>query len=485
MKTTRRHFIRTTALTTAAVGLSARSWAQVRGANSDVRIGIIGLNGRGDSHVHEFGKMKGVRIVALCDVDSKVLQKYVDRLKGNGNDVQSFGDLRKLIESKNIDAISIATPNHWHALATIWGVQGGKDVYVEKPISHNIWEGRKAVEAARKYKKIVQGGTQARSSLAIKEAVEWVQKGNLGKVILARGLCYKPRPSIGKTSGVQAVPPNINYDLWCGPAPLTPPHRNNPKFGPIHYDWHWIWDFGNGDLGNQGVHQMDVARWFLGEKEIAPRVWSVGGRLGYEDDGETPNTLISYHDYAKAPLIFEVRGLPEKSGSTQMDSLRGTQIGVLVECENGYVQVTSSYASAIAFDKQGKEIKKFEGNNNHFANFIDAVRSRKQAELNADILEGHISAALCHTANISYRVGAKESPDKIKETIKADKDATSTYERMAQHLAANGVDLNKTKATLGAVLKADTKAEKFTNNEEANKLLTRAYRKPFVVPASV
>ncbi len=482
---TRRHFLKQGSVAAAALSFSARSWSQVAGANDDIRIGIIGLGGRGDTHIQEFKNMKGARITALCDVDKDHLDREVGKFKAAGKEVEGYTDLRKLLASKNVDAISIATPNHWHALASIWGMQAGKDVYVEKPVSHNISEGRKMVEAARKYRKIVQTGTQARSSSAIREAVEWVKAGHLGKIKIARGLCYKPRPSIGKVSEAQKIPASIDYDLWCGPAPLTPPHHNNPKFGPVHYDWHWFWDYGNGDLGNQGAHQMDVARWFLGEKNLSPRVFAVGGRLGYEDDGQTPNTMMIFHDYEKAPLIFEVRGLPEKSGSKGMDKYKGGSIGVVIECENGHALVTSNYKQAAAFDNDSREIKKFEGEENHFENFIKAVRSRKESDLNADILEGHISAGLCHMGNISYRVGKQSKPEEIRAAIKSDKGAIETFERMASHLDANGVDLEKTKATLGAVLMMDTKSEKFKNNSAANKLLTRDYRKPFVVPNKV
>lgn len=482
---TRRNFLKQSSLAAAALGLSARAWSQVPGANDDIRIAIIGLNGRGDTHIQEFNKMKGVRIVALCDVDKNVLENQAAKLRKTGAELETYTDVRKLIENRNIDAIAIATPNHWHALASIWGIQAGKDVYVEKPVSHNIFEGRKIVEAARKYKKIVQTGTQARSSTAIAEAVAWVNTGNLGKIKIARGLCYKPRPSIGKTSAPQPIPESINYDLWCGPAPLTPPHRNSTRFGPVHYDWHWFWDYGNGDLGNQGAHQMDIARWFLGENELSPRVFAVGGRLGYEDDGETPNTMMIFHDYKKAPLIFEVRGLPEKSGSIQMDKYKGASVGVVIECENGHALVTSNYKQAAAYDKNGTEIKKFEGEGNHFENFIKAVRSRKHSDLTGDILEGHISAGLCHMGNISHRVGKLSAPQQIRAAIKSDQGATETFERIATHLEANGVDLEKTKATLGAVLKMDTKLERFKNNSAANKLLTREYRKPFVVREKV
>jgi len=268
---------------------------------------------------------------------------------------------------------------------------------------------------------------------------------------------------------------------------LDPPRRNG-KFGPIHYDWHWFWAYGCGDLGNQGIHQMDIARWFLGEKELSPRVWSTGGRLGYEDDGETPNTQIVYHDYAKAPLIFEVRGLPEKTGGKGMDKYPDAKTGgsvcVIVHCEGGHVLVPN-YTSAIAYDQSGKEIQKWSGAEDHFANFIQAVRDRNPKLLNGPLLEGHISSALCHTGNISYRLGATATPDAIREQIKSEKDGEATFGRMVDHLKANGVDLDVTKLTIGPVLKMDPQTERFPGNEQANKLLTRDYRAPFIVPDKV
>jgi predicted dehydrogenase len=408
-------------------------------------------------------------------VDKKVLEAEADRLASGGTKVEAYQDIRQLLQSKNVDAISIATPNHWHALASIWGMQAGKDIYVEKPVSHDVWEGEKMIEAAHRYNKIVQAGTQSRSSSGIKDAVAWVQKGNLGKIRVARALCYKPRPSIGKTDGPQAVPATVDYNLWCGPAPMTTPRRRH-----FHYDWHWFWNYGAGDLGNQGIHEMDVARWFLGEKVLSPRVLSVGGRLGYEDDAETPNTLIAFHDYKAAPLIMEVRGLPEKAGSKAMDKYKDVNIGIVVECEGGYVRV-KDYLEAIAFDKDGKEIKRFEGYSSHFDNFIKAVRSRNESDLNAPIREGHLSSSLCHTANISYRLGSHASAEAIREQIKSDPDALPTFNRMAEHLAANNVVLNQTPATLGMVLKMNPGNEQFIQAKKANYLLASGPREPFVI----
>jgi predicted dehydrogenase len=466
-------------LTAAAVNLPLPAFTQQISPSDEVRMAVIGFGGRGGDHINGLTALKGVRLTALCDADNRILGAEVKRWTDKNVNVEAYTDVRKLLESKNVDAVSIATPNHWHALATIWAIQAGKDVYVEKPISHNVWEGRKVVEAARKYDRIVQAGTQSRSSTGIKQAVQWVREGNLGKIVISRGLCYKPRGSIGKVDGPQEVPAYIDYDLWCGPAPKKPLTRKR-----LHYDWHWVWDTGNGDLGNQGIHQMDIARWFLGVDALSPRVWSVGGRLGYIDDGETANTQMIFHDYPQAPLIFEVRGLPERTGARNMDKYKGGSIAVVVECEGGYVLVPN-YNSAIAYDKEGQEIKKWAGAKDHYQNFIDAVRSRKRSELTGDIWEGHLSSALCHTGNISYRLGKKSTPEAIKEAIKADKGAIDTFERMAAHLAANGVDLEQTPATIGPVLQMDPKVEKFIGNKDADALLSREYRAPFIVPERV
>lgn len=475
----RRRFLRQSAGTATGVFYIAKtSWAQ-KSPGDTMNVAVIGFGGRGASHIGGYRKLdkEGVQVAALCDVDANVLAKGVagfdkEKLKPKG-----YTDMRKLFEDKSIDAVSIATPNHWHALASIWAMQAGKDVYVEKPVSHNVWEGRQMVNAARKYGKMVQTGTQSRSSReGIYAAVQWVQAGNLGKIKLARGLCYKRRKSIEKVDEPQDAPETVNYDLWCGPAPLEKLSRRR-----LHYDWHWQWACGNGDLGNQGIHQMDIARWFLGEMALAPRVWSVGGRLGYEDDGQTPNTQIVYQDYEKAPLIFEVRGLPASKDSAEMDKLKGAGVGVIVECEGGHV-VVPGYTGATAYDKDGKEIKTWKGADDHFKNFINACRSRRVEDLNADILEGHLSSALCHTGNISYRLGAKASPGEILEKIKGDKSADESFERMKEHLAKNEVDVTKDKLTLGPVLKFDPEKETFIENDDANALVRPKYRAPYVVP---
>ena len=497
MSTSRRTFLKTSALAAAGAALPARSWANVLGANDDIRVAVIGLNGRGMNHLSSLARISGVRVVALCDPDTAVL----DRAKTRGKlpDAKTYTDIRELLANREIDAVTIATPNHWHSLAGIWAVQNGKDVYVEKPVSHNVWEGRQLVNAAKKYDKVVQAGTQIRSGEGLREAVQWIQAGNLGKITVARGFCYKSRPSIGKTTGPQPIPATVNYDLWTGPAPLVPPHRNNPKNGPIHYDWHWVYLYGNGDVGNQGIHQMDVARWFLGESGLPRHTLSIGGRLGYIDDGDTPNTQVVIHDFATAPLVFEVRGLPKKAGmavqggdpaanqgggGSGMDTYRGVDIGNVIDCEGGSL-ITTQYFSAKAVDKSGKVIKEFKGDDRHMQNFIDVVRSRKTQELYGPIEEGNTSSALCHLGNISHQIGKATGPAKIKDQIKSDKVLSEAYGRMVEHLGNNNVDLDKTPLTLGVPLIVDAKNERFLGPDaaRANKLLTREYRAPFTVPS--
>lgn len=478
---TRRTFLKSSALAAAGIALSARSWGQVAGANGDIRVAVLGLNGRGRNHLTSLKGIKGVRVVALCDPDTAVLDKVKPTV--NGGDVKTYVDVRELLASPDIDAITIATPNHWHSLAGIWAMQAGKDVYVEKPVSHNVWEGRQLVAAAAKYNRVVQCGTQIRSGEAMQEAVAFVRAGSLGKITASRGFCYKQRNSIGKTTGPQPIPATVNYDVWTGPAPLTPPRRNSPEKGPIHYDWHWINAYGNGDIGNQGIHQMDVARWFLGEPGLPRHTLSVGGRLGYDDDGETPNTQVIMHDYATAPLTFEVRGLPTKAGGNVMDKYRNVSIGNVVDCEGGYVS-TSTYFAATAFDRDGKVVKEFKGTDRHMQNFIDVIRSRKTADLYGPVEEGHVSSALCHVGNISHLLGRNASPDETREKLKGNAPLAEAYGRMAEHLAAYGVDLAKTPATLGVPLALDPAKERFTGEgaAAANALLTRDYRAPFVVP---
>ena len=482
MTTNRRTFLQTSLAAGAAISLPALAYGRVPGSNEKIRCAVIGLNNRGNDHIRGLGE----NVVAYCDCDQEILDKRAD-----GKDVAKFVDYRKLLEQKDIDAVSIATPNHQHSIMGIRAAMAGKHVYCEKPVSHNVWEGRQLSEAQNKYDRVIQCGTQSRSSPSLQKAVAWVQGGALGKIKYAIGTCYKPRKSIGKLDSALKIGKKLNYDLWCGPA------EKRDLFRPqLHYDWHWDFNTGNGDMGNQGIHQMDIARWFLGYDTISPRVLSIGGRLGYEDAGDTPNTQTVIHDYSGAPLIFETRGLPKakefqakvekkdpKYWDRNMDDYRGSKIGVIVQCEKGYV-VVPSYTAAKAFDNDGQELKSWEGGGDHYANFLDAVTTNDQSKLNAPIEQGHISSALCHTGGVSHQLGEKVSLSEIETSLSKESDIfKDSFGRLKEHLIANGVDVNsEAELTIGADIKFDVKSEQVLDNEKANSMMSREYRAGFEIP---
>jgi predicted dehydrogenase len=447
-----------------------------KSANERLNVACVGVKGRGGSHISAWAAKPDTVVTYVVDVDSTIGNNRVNEIeKRQGVRPKLVDDMREALEDKSVDIVSVATPNHWHSLMAIWAMQAGKDVYVEKPVSHNVSEGRRAVEAARKYKRICQTGTQCRSNPGMRELIEYVKSGKIGQVKVARGLCYKPRGSIGP-KGEYPIPSDINYDLWCGPARMLPLTRKN-----LHYDWHWIWEYGNGDLGNQGIHQMDIARWGLGVNELCKQTFSYGGRLGYEDAGETANTQVCVHDYGDKSLVFEVRGL-------RTDRYKGAGVGVIFECTEGYA-VSPSYEGGTVFDKDGNKIVDFKDGDDkyHFANFLAAVRSRKLTDLNADIEEGHLSSALCHLGNISYRLGtpmSAEDAGKAVADLKTTDNAKDTLERTLAHLKDNRVDLAQAKIQVGPVLPFDPKTESFPGNEKAGAMLTREYRAPYIVPAA-
>jgi predicted dehydrogenase len=485
----RREFLHdTTALAAALAGaglIAGRSPAAAKkkgDANDQLHVAVIGVNGRGMSHVHDFANKHGCVITTICDCDSAVIapaMKHVEKQQGKPPRFEQ--DLRRVMDDKSIDIITIATPNHWHALAAIWGLQSGKHVYVEKPVSHNVSEGRRIVEAAEKYGKICQTGTQSRSSGAMREAIQFLHDGKVGKVKLARAFCYKLRPSIGKVKEAQKIPSTIDYDLWTGPASMEPLMRKK-----LHYDWHWVWNYGNGDLGNQGIHEMDKARWGLGKNELAKSVLSVGGRFGYEDDGQTANTQICVFDYGDSELIFEVRGLPSKSPFPNLKTAAKptNYVGNIWYGTDGYV--VAGDKGVAAFSNNGEVITKFGGKGeNHFGNFVKAARSGNRSDLNADILEGHLSSALCHLGNISYILGGGKPFNEKAKAFGDDKEAYETLARMSDHLKDNTLPVDSMSYRLGKKLTLNPAAERFINDDEANGYLTREYRGLFVVPERV
>ncbi len=468
--TQRREFIKKTAaaaagLSAAGIGFNARSYANIMGANDRIFLGVIGIRNQGTVHINSWCGLKdshNVVVKTVCDADEGLFEPAVQTvLKKTGSKPQTEWDLHKVLEDKEITAVSVVTPNHWHALATIWACQAGKHVYVEKPASHNIWEGRKMVEAYQKYNVLVQVGLNNRSSRAVREAIQFLHDGGIGDIFMARALCFKARDSYGWSK--DSLPPaGLHYDRWLGPAPYRP---YNEKRG--HYNWHWYWDTGNGDTGNTGPHQLDIARWGMNKNEHPVSVFSMGGLYGFHPEEspkeskapgkmvyggvetyhhdktsqETPNTQTAVYKYADGTMLeFECRGR-----YTNHEGSRGQEVGNLFFGTEGWLEISGNSWKAF----RGREKEAFAGSKesnsswggDHWANFIEAIRSGKKEDLHSDILEGHYSTTLPHLANISYRVG-----------------------RLVKFMG---------------------EYEKFAGDSEADTLLSRVYRKPYVVPENV
>ncbi|HEY0455375.1 MAG TPA: Gfo/Idh/MocA family oxidoreductase [Verrucomicrobiae bacterium] len=474
----RRRFLEDSILATAAAAAAASPVSLFaeetpsRSVNDKIHVAIIGCGTRGKQHAHELARLSDCEIAWICDPDKErteeLAAEIVAQKRAKPKEAQ---DLRNVLDDKSVDAVFIATPNHWHALAAIWAMQAGKDVYVEKPVSHNISEGRRIVETARKLNRICQGGTQNRSNGALAEAIKYMHDGKLGVVKLARSIVYGRRGSIGGP-GKFSVPASVDYNLWAGPAPMTALTR--PKF---HYDWHWFWNTGNGELGNNNIHSIDICRWGLGVTGLGRSVLSYGGRLGYSDAAETPNTQVCIYDFGGKTIVTETRGLKTEPFNTLF--------------KNGWIFYGTEgiIADNSLFDLDGKLVRTFEGKTvSHFANFLKAVRSRKVSDLNAYVLETHQSTALCHAGNISFRLGSAASLTEINKRLtqlKVNDNVLETFERTRKHLAENDVDVARAKLILGDLLRIEGDEEKFHSNSKANNLLTREYRKPFIVPARV
>jgi predicted dehydrogenase len=478
-KRNRRQFMEDSMLATAAAvaagssqGLFADETPASRSPSEKLGVAVVGARGRGKSHLGAFAGRRDTEVLYVCDVDRRVGGTRVEQVgKRQGRKPQFQEDVRRVLEDKRVDIVTIATPNHWHALMAIWAMQAGADVYLEVPVSHNVSEGRRVVEAARKYRRICQTGSQCRSNPGMRQATQFVAGGRLGTVRLAHGICYHRRKSIGPT-GEYAVPENVNYDLWLGPAPQAPLVRAS-----LHHDWHWQWSYGNGDLGNQGFHHIDIARWGLGVQNVSGSVFSCGGRFGKQDAGQTANTQVAFYDFGHQSLLFESRSLP--SGR-----YRGSKSGVIFEGTDGFLVMTS-YDSGVAFDLNGQPTEQFKGSGNHFESFLQAVRSRNLSDVNADIEEGHLSSSLCHLANASYRLGEDFRAGDLANpstTLPASPALAAALERTLTHLADNHVDLERTKFRWGRLLRFDAESESFPDHAVANSLLSRKYRRPFSVP---
>ena len=474
----RREFLKRTVAASAFAPLvlsGTRASGRVLGANDRVRIAVAGIHGRGQTHLTGFGGMKDVEVAYLVDPDSRLFasrSKIIQKLAGNTP--ACVQDIRRALDDKNLDAVSIVTPNHWHTLMAIWACQAGKDAYVEKPCSHNIVEGRKLVEAARKYDRIVQHGTQRRSDPQWIQLIRDIHQGKYGKLLVSYGYASQRRLSIG-FKDTEEVPRGVDFDLWLGPASKRPFHRNL-----VHYNWHWMWDFGNGEIGNMGSHQIDVCRWALPAGAMPKSVVSLGGRFGYKDQAQTPNTHLTMIDSGQAKVILESHGLVSRE-QVKITNAFYTDQGVIRDgkffAKGKSEGVPIENAPLPGVPEQGPR---------HMRNFIDCVRSRKREDLHADILEGHRSIVLCHLGNISYRLGSDVPFNSQTKALDGDKTFCESFEDMKRHLAdAARLDLINSTYRLGRTLEFDAQAERFVGAPDADRLLSRPYRGPFVVPEQV
>lgn len=464
------------------------AWARPLGSNDDIRIGMIGLGLKGAQMTKHLRQMPGVRLVALCEVDPRRLAEQVELLKKEAIDVFATTDLRELLDRADVDAVIISTGNHWHALAAVWACQAGKDVYVEKPVGRTVWEGRKVIEAAGRYDRIVQTGTQLRSDYLVNEVIDYIRSGELGRIEWLMGVSYHDRGSVGLE--LPWYPEWLDYNLYCGPSPMRPLERTN-----LHYDWHFDWDTGNGDLVNMGVHMVDVARRFLGDHAIPRRVLSLGGRYGFADAGSAPNTQFTILEFPEAPLYYDNRGLPARPGVRFPDQFRGLRNGLVVQCEKGYY---AGYYGGGIYDNDGRKIKHKDSHGNtvgrHLENFLAAVRTRRVADLAASIQVGHDSSRFCHYGNISYRAGTTALYDDVLAAVGPHSQAVEQLQGMREHLGVHGVDLQRDPLVLGPWLELSQQDDDDIDGatgggegalERARLLLKEVQRPPFVIPEQV
>jgi predicted dehydrogenase len=455
----------------------------VIGANHQVNIAVIGCGTMGGSHIRNFSRLAGVKVVAVSDPDLHRMDEKTTKLPYA---VAKHQDFRRLLDDKSVDAVVIATPNHWHALMAIMACQAGKHVYVQKPVSHSIWQGRQMVAAARKYRRIVQAGTQQRSCPAVIDAAKDIQTGMYGKVQWVHCSKLGARESIGKATAPFKVPAYIDYNLWAGPAPATLVMRKQ-----LHYDWHWQWDYGDGELGNWGVHYIDDLRHLLGWDDVPEAVLALGNRFLWDDDGQTPNMMMALYEHRGINVVVDIRNLPDlsrasgkraggKSGAVYLKSRGGNYI----KLEHGIIQL--SRGGGWAYDLDGNRIKQYvgDGGRDHEQNFIDAIREDKAAILNCEIGEGHLSTVMCHQANISLRLGQAVTPDTAHMALYQQRDALNTFADMQEQITGMGVDLSKIGFLMGPKLTYSNASQRFTGNHsrEANAYIKVTCRKPFEIP---
>jgi len=467
----RRRFMKQSLAMAGATFVVSHAGHRVLGANETIRMAVTGCGGRGGGHINAFAGMENVEVIYTVDPDVRRAEGGAKRAeKKQGRKAKPLRDLRKAIDDKNVDALSCATCNHWHTLQTIWAVQAGKDMYVEKPVTHRVHEGRVCTDLVAKSDCIVQVGMQSRSSGHWAKMAELTRSGKLGKLLVSHGIASKPRGGIGHKK-IEDPPDWLDWNLWVGPAPMQPYHENL-----VHYNWHWFWDFGNGEIGNQGVHQMDIARWALADATWPTYVMSVGGRIKWDDQGQTPNVQLTVFRYGDRLLLFENCNLV--SGKTR----RVTDDFVY---EKGKIIGGGKFQPAEGSDLEklpGVDVKRGPGRG-HFGNFIAACRSRKKSDLNAPYEEGRLSSGICHLGAISWRLGKERTWSEVKDPFEDDY-ANEQLDRINHHLTKNqGLDLSKCKMQVGPALKFDPKTERFVDAPAAaNKMLRRPPRPPFDAP---
>ncbi len=479
---TRRRFIQSTAASAAAASLLP-TYARVLGANEELRVALIGFNSRGRHLLGQFENAAGVRIAALCDVDERVLANEAGKRDG----VFATTDLREVLDRDDVDIVVSATPNHWHALLTIWACQAGKDVYIEKPVSHNLWEGVQMTAAARKYNRVVQSGMQNRSDTACIEFFTDLHNGVYGSVQRMRAMCCKTRSSIGRRDTPLTPPDHVNYDMWLGPAADEPIFRNH-----LHYDWHWMWNTGNSDIGNQGPHELDLLRWAVGDPMTYPtNVQCYGGRFKWNDAGDTPNVQVAMFDYGGVPCMHETCDIPyphpDNPDRSVAYSKDGVTVGVMITCEEG--EFRGGRGGGVVVDPDGNVIKRYRGGSGdrHVANFLDAVRARDASILTSEVAGAVVSAGMAHLCNNAYRLGATLSPDLLADLMEDHWTHAEARERYGAYLADRGVDLTESQWTMGLKVPFDSEAMRYTGPlaNAANALVRRTYREGFEVPETV
>jgi predicted dehydrogenase len=480
----RRGFLGTAAAAGAAIPLftiaGTKASGRVIGANDAIRVGVAGIHGQGSAHIDQYLGLEGVQVTYLIDPDRSLFESRGKKIRDKGGNAPAcVQDIRKALDDKELDAVSIAAPNHWHSLLAVWSMQAGKDVYVEKPMSHVVTEGRRCMEAARKYGRMLQHGTQQRSDSRRAGEIAAVQSGKYGKLLVSKGYCCKPRWSIGHKE-ITTPPTDLDFNLWLGPAADQPYHGNL-----VHYNWHWFWDFGNGDIGNQGIHEMDVARWAIPGARLPTKVWSLGGRFAEGDQGQTPNMQMTAMEFGDVLLVFEVRGLVDRPGAKDFPF----KLKVL----NEYYTTEGRIEDGKFYPRDGGQpepLARFDVEvtpGGSWGSFLHAVRSRKAEDLNATAEHGHYSSALCHLANISYRLGEKVPFNRKTKTLGDNREVVETFMNLQENLEGAGVRLDDATYQLGRTLTVDPANERFVGegSEDANLLLTRRYRAPFVVPDAV